>query len=281
MAVANDGIFGSIGGGIMEHKFVELAKEKLILVSVDPLIRKQFHSKTPGKDQSGMVCSGDQTIVLFQLNERHIDTVERIMSSLLQNQNGLLKISPDDFSFSNFLVDGPDKNFEMQSETNWKYTEVTGYRNHLYIIGGGHCSLAFSRIMRDLGFYIHVYDERKELNTISVNTFAHEITIVENYASLTDLIPSGKNNYVVIMTFGYRTDDLALRSLIKKDFSYLGVLGSNSKINKMFEEWRRDQLPEDKLEKLHAPIGLKIFSHTPEEIAISIAAEIIAVKNGS
>ena len=84
---------------------------------------------------------------------------------------------------------------------------------------------------------------------------------------------------MVIMTFGYRTDDLALRILINKDFKYLGVLGSQTKIEKMFEDWRKDSLPEDKLKKIHAPVGINISSQTPEEIAVSIAAEIIGIKN--
>ena len=68
MAVARDGMVGSIGGGIMEHKFVELAKERLGALYVEPLIRKQVHNKSARVDQSGMICSGDQTILMYSLN---------------------------------------------------------------------------------------------------------------------------------------------------------------------------------------------------------------------
>jgi xanthine dehydrogenase accessory factor len=82
------------------------------------------------------------------------------------------------------------------------------------------------------------------------------------------------------MTFGYRTDDSALRALIKKDFKYLGLLGSQSKIQKMFSDLKKNGISDELINKIHAPVGLQIHSQTPEEIAVSIAGEIIMVKNG-
>ena len=81
------------------------------------------------------------------------------------------------------------------------------------------------------------------------------------------------------MTFGYRSDNLALRSVISKDFKYLGVLGSQTKMDELFKEWKKDGLNLKQLEKIHSPIGLSIKSQTPMEIAVSIAGEIIKIKN--
>lgn len=278
MAVTSDEIFGSIGGGIMEYKFVEMAKEKLLSNSKDTLIRKQIHNKSAKKNQSGMICSGEQTIALFQLSIDHSNPIKKIINCLENNRYGILTISNKDFSFSE--NDSESVNyFQMNSEEDWQYSETIGYKNQLYIIGGGHCALALSKIMSQMDFNIHLYDDRKDLNTFIQNTFVKEKKVISDYSVLKDLIPSGNNIFVVIMTFGYRTDDIALRSLIYKDFKYLGVLGSQSKMEKLFEEWRRDNLSEEKLNKLFAPIGVPINSQTPEEIAISIAAEIISVKN--
>ena len=278
MAVTSDEIFGSIGGGIMEYKFVEMAKEKLLSNSKDTLIRKQIHNKSAKKNQSGMICSGEQTIALFQLSIDHSNPIKKLINCIENNRYGLLKISNIDFSFSE--NDSESVNyFQMNSEEDWQYSETIGYKNHLYIIGGGHCALALSKIMSQMDFNIHLYDDRKDLNTFIQNTFVKEKKVISDYSVLKDLIPSGNNIFVVIMTFGYRTDDIALRSLIDKDFKYLGVLGSQSKMDKLFEEWRKDNLTEEKLNKLFAPIGVPINSQTPEEIAVSIAAEIISVKN--
>jgi xanthine dehydrogenase accessory factor len=81
------------------------------------------------------------------------------------------------------------------------------------------------------------------------------------------------------MTFGYRTDDIALRAVFNTDFGYTGVLGSAAKMKKLFSEYGKQGFDETKLNRIHTPVGLPIRSQTPEEIAISIAAQIIKEKN--
>ena len=269
---------GSIGGGIMEHKFVELAKEKLRAGSQESEVRKQVHDKAAESIQSGMICSGEQTILLYPVQAKDAEHIENIISSLQHNKNGTLILSPEDFQFiSN--IPAADFEYHFQSEDNWLYKEKTGYKNHLYIIGGGHCALAFSKLMRGMDFYITLYEEREGLNTVVRNEFAHEIIMIEDYTALAYHIASGRNQYVVIMTFGYRTDDIALRSLLDKTFSYIGVLGSKKKMEKLFADFRKDGISDSVLQRIHTPVGLDIKSQTPEEIAVSIAAEIITVKN--
>lgn len=290
MAVnANSEMEGSIGGGIMEHKFVETAKSSLDsgVTSRESLvnspesekkIRKQIHDKSAGKDQSGMICSGEQSILLYKLKDSDKPTIQRIIQSLEKNKNGGLTLFPGSIVFDD---NAPAKNFNytFESEDNWTYTEKTGYKNQLFIVGGGHCALALSRLMRSMDFYIKIYDERKELKTMEENEWAHEKHLVSDYGALTEMIPSGENNFVVIMTFGYRTDDMAVRALLGKYFKYVGLLGSRSKIETMFKEYRKQGINEKWLETVYTPIGLQIRSQTPEEIAVSIGAEIIAVKN--
>lgn len=275
---------GSIGGGIMEHKFVEMAKERLKNIeqgtrnNEQGSIRKQIHDKLAVKDQSGMICSGEQTILLYPVQQEDAGTIRQIISSLGKNKNGRLQLSPAGIKFSESV---PEKNFHfiMRSEEDWEYEEKTGYKNQLFIIGGGHCALAFSKLMSQMDFYVRVYDERKDLKTILANEAANEKHVINNYTELNKLIPPGDNHYVVIMTFGYRTDDLALKALLGNDFKYLGLLGSKSKIEKMFADYREEGIADEVLQRIHTPIGLPIKSQTPEEIAISIAAEIIRVKN--
>ncbi|HKO79419.1 MAG TPA: XdhC family protein [Chitinophagaceae bacterium] len=280
MAVnANGEMEGSIGGGIMEHKFVEMAKERLREQEIrEQEIRKQYHDKSVARNQSGMICSGEQTILLYHLQPGDAVTIQSIIQSLEQNKNGTLHLSPSGLNFSSTVAD-QDFHFIMHSENEWEYVEKTGYKNQLFIIGGGHCSLAFSKLMRSLDFYIRLYDDRKDLKTVQANDYAHEKYFIDDYSQLNKLITSGSDHYVVIMTFGYRTDDIALRSLWDKEFKYLGLLGSANKTQKMFDEYRKEGVAESILKKIYAPVGLLIKSQTPEEIAVSIAAEIIQVKN--
>jgi xanthine dehydrogenase accessory factor len=279
---------GSIGGGIMEHKFVEMAKGAMNIETEKKNIgyrneekgelRKQIHDKSAARDRSGMICSGEQTIWIYRVREEDAATIDRIIECISQNKNGGLTLSPDGIEFSSALPEN-DFHFLMRSEEDWEYMEKIGYKNHLYIIGGGHCALALSKIVSMMDFYIHLFDEREGLNTMEQNEFVHEKKYVSDYNQLGDLIPSGEHHYVVIMTFGYRTDDVALRALLGKQFKYFGLLGSRKKIETMFEALRLEGVSDEVLNTIHSPVGIQIKSQTPEEIAISIAAQMIMIKN--
>lgn len=270
---------GSVGGGIMEHKFIELAKDKLNTPQeILPHIRKQIHNKSAPANQSGMICSGEQTIWLYQVPPSAANTIQQIITSLEQNKNGTLQLSPAGLQFTPEVPD-TDFYFSMTSETDWLYREKTGYKNHLHVIGAGHCALALCRLMQSMEFYIHLYDDRSSLKTLLENEYAHEKKIITDYAELDELITGGNHQYIVVMTVGYRTDDVVIRTLWKKQFRYVGLLGSKSKIEKLFTDYRAEGVPDSLLKPIHAPIGISIHSQTPEEIAISIAAEIICEKN--
>jgi len=284
---------GSIGGGIMEHKFIEMAKERLKMgVSLNfsdllntytdelkSTIKKQFHNKTAPTNQSGMICSGEQTILLYRVEPTDISSIQQLIASLEKNQNGTLQLSPAGLHFSTVTPD-TDFYFSLSSEVEWVYREKTGYKNHLHVIGAGHCALALCRLMQSMEFYIHLYDDRSSLKTFLENEYVHEKKIIADYSELAELISGGNHQYLVVMTVGYRTDDVVVRTLWKKQFRYFGLLGSKSKIEKMFNDYREEGVPASLLEPIHAPVGIAIHSQTPEEIAISIAAEIIQVKNG-
>ena len=279
MAVnANGAMEGSIGGGIMEHKFVEMAREKLRVKSLEPGVKRQVHDKSAATNQSGMICSGEQTVLLYPVQQKEKVSIQNIIASLEKYKNGILVLSPEGIQFDKIA---PEKDFEyiFRSEDDWLYKEKTGYKNKLFIIGGGHCSLALSNLMQAMDFYISIYDERKDLKTMLENKAVHEKHFISDYTELTKLIPSGSHHYVVIMTFGYRTDDIALRSLMNKEFRYTGVLGSKKKMEKLFDDFRKEGVNENQLKQIHTPIGISIRSQTPEEIAVSIAAEIISIKN--
>ncbi len=270
---------GSVGGGIMEHKFVEMAKQRLQVHSKKALIKKQVHNKNAGINKSGMICSGEQTILLHIVQKNDAEAIKEIIKSLKNNKIGLLKISHNGLEFSKGVHTPQNYSYKFITDDEWFYTENIGYKNHLYIVGGGHCALALSKLMSTLNFCIHLFDNRGELNTMQKNKSVHEKKCLKNYTTLAKYIPSGQNSYVVIMTFGYRTDDEALRSVFNKNFKYIGILGSAKKIEKMFDQYITEGFDKNILQKIHAPVGIQIKSQAPEEIAVSIAAEIIKVKN--
>jgi xanthine dehydrogenase accessory factor len=279
MAVTEEGLMkGSIGGGVMEHKFVEMAKRRLGEELDERSLRRQVHDAKAAKDKSGMICSGEQTVFIYSVHHNDIAAIQAIVKSLADQHKACLYLSPAGIRFDSVWPD-EHMEFRFHGESDWLYREKLGIINQLHVIGGGHCALAFSRVMSTLDFYIHLYEDRASLNTFEENNYVQEKKVLPSYAALADLIPSGDDSYVVVMTFGFRTDDIAVRALIKKNFAYFGLLGSAAKIARLFSTYRKEGIPESLLQKIYAPIGLPISSQTPEEIAISIAAEIIQVKN--
>ncbi|MEZ4739473.1 MAG: XdhC family protein [Flavobacteriales bacterium] len=178
-------------------------------------------------------------------------------------------------------VPGPEghRAFEQAADGSWSYHERLGVEQRIVILGAGHVGLALSRTMHQLGFHVHLMDDRADLNTMVANQWAHERTVVD-YARIGELISDDPGLYVVLVSFGYRTDDILVRQLIRKRFKYLGMMGSAEKIRTLLEGLRKDGFSEEEIGRVRAPIGLPIGSKTPEEIAVSIAAEIIGVKNG-
>lgn len=279
MAVNAEGAMsGSMGGGIMEHKFVELAKATLQEASPAPAVHQQIHDKSATRNQSGMICSGEQTIFLYKVKKEEATAVQNIITSLRENRNASLLLSPQGIFFS---ADIPLKNYELQlyAVDHFSFKEKIGYKNKLYIVGGGHCSLALSQLLGLMDFHTCVFDDRPDLNTLVQNTFAHEKHLLVDYSDLPSMIQPGSNTYVVIMTVGYRTDEVALKALLGMDLFYIGMLGSKSKTGKLLEQLQAAGIDKAWLDKIHAPVGIPIKSQTPEEIAVSIAAEIISVKN--
>ncbi len=272
----NGQVEGSIGGGMMEHKFIELAKSRLLDGVAECSLHPQVHNKEANANQSGMICSGEQTNVLVPVTLNDKPAIEKIIDTITNQGNGYLQISPKGLLYREQLEEELD-GLIVNALTDWKYIEKFETPKQLIIVGGGHCALALSRLMRTLNFHITLYEERQNLHTLIKNEFTDKKVIVDDYAVLEQEIAGGSNCFLIIMTVGYRTDDIAIRSLRKKTFRYFGVLGSKRKIEKMMADYRADGWDEKWLAFLSAPAGLQIESQTPEEIAISIAAEIIKI----
>ena len=280
MAVAEDEICGSIGGGVMEVRLVEQAKVKRQKAKgkIDAKIIEQVH-RGESLNSSGMICSGKQTVIFFRLDSLHLNTIRKIIRALKNHQTKVLQVSNFKFQISENEPSNFDFSFGRQNENDFLYKEKLGFKNKLFIIGGGHCALALSELLSKMDFYICLFDDRPNLNTLAKNEFINEKHIIESYEKIDEFIHSGANHFVVVMTLGYQSDEIVIRRLLEKQFKYFGVLGSKAKMGTLLKNLRKEGFPAEKIDSIHTPIGLQINSQTPEEIAVSIAAEIIAVKN--
>jgi xanthine dehydrogenase accessory factor len=149
----------------------------------------------------------------------------------------------------------------------------------LYIIGAGHCGRALAEFAVKTDFQVTVIDNRQDL--LQPEAFPQECKLVNNdYDVLDDVIKFNSSAFIVIMTYGHVHDRQVLEKCLLKPFRYLGMIGSKKKVAETLENVKNNGFSEAELQKVHAPIGLQIHSHTPYEIAVSIMAELISIKNG-
>lgn len=274
----NGALVGTIGGGALEHALIEQAR-RLLNEARRPvsLIHRRHNPNTAGP-QSDMICGGSQTVAIHRCDQTDLPTCSAILSTLRKRQSGLLQLGAEGllFTLTNDIGRMPPRLFHDENG-NWRYEEILGQYPTAFLIGGGHVSLALSRVLALLDFRIVVLDERPCLTTLLDNRDAHEKRTLD-YGAISAHVPGGSQHYVIIMTAGHRDDERVLRQLLGKPLGYLGMLGSRIKVAEIMGRLGKE-FPETQLRRVRAPIGLPIGSHTPAEIAVSIAAEMIKVRN--
>jgi len=159
------------------------------------------------------------------------------------------------------------------------YIEPIEPSPELYIIGAGHVGFHLARIAQEVGFRVHVADDREKFANAERFPHAAEIVVddIPSWIARANLPPHA---YAVIVTRGHTNDLEALRALAPRELRYLGLIGSRAKVARIYDALTAAEIPAELLERVHAPIGLDIGAVTPQEIAVSILAELIAVKHG-
>ncbi len=147
----------------------------------------------------------------------------------------------------------------------------------LFILGAGHVGRCLARMARDLGFRIAIVDDRVKYANRERFPEAEAVHVGEWEAVLQEL-PVDGTSYIVIVTRGHQFDLACLRFALRTRARYIGLLGSRRKIRLFFEKLAAEGVDAAELARVSAPVGLDIGSETPEEIAVSIAAELVAVR---
>ena len=149
----------------------------------------------------------------------------------------------------------------------------------LYIIGAGHVGWHLARLMTELDYRVHVVDDREKFANRERFPEAREI-VVEPIADWLHRTEIPSSAYVVVVTRGHQGDLEAMRALAARDLKYLGLIGSRAKVARIRKLLIEEGMPPECLDRVHSPIGLEIGAVTPAEIAVSILAELIAVRRG-
>jgi len=261
MVVSADGdSIGTVGGGVMEHKLQRQACEMLKAQTAQPLLLSQVHNREAAENRSGMICAGSQTIILAP-------------SYKPLTPSGRLLLTKTGIFFSDEKKEAP----LFFDPKEWRYEENIATQNFFYIAGGGHVGLALSRVMATLDFHVTVFDHRDHLKMMQENTYAHNKVVIP-FDRIGEYIQESANSYAAVVSTNFKTDEMALQQLLNKNLAYLGIMGSPTKIDHLFKQLLNKGYTQAQLNKLHAPIGLPIQSSTAEEIAVSIAAQVIDVR---
>ena len=148
----------------------------------------------------------------------------------------------------------------------------------LFIVGAGHVGFHLAKLAADIGFRIHVVDDREKF--ANIERFPGADIVVEPIPDWLHRAEIPATSYVVVVTRGHQHDLDAMRALAARDLKYLGLIGSRAKVARIYDALLEEGMPPECLHRVHAPIGLEIGAVTPAEIAVSILAELIAVSRG-
>lgn len=159
------------------------------------------------------------------------------------------------------------------------FIEVFKKRAKLVLIGGGHVNFAIYNFAKHLHFDMVIIDDREEW--ANTERFPEAEVIVDNISRALDGYSTDQNTFIVIATRGHLFDREALKIAINKTAKYIGMIGSRKKVKETFEALKKEGIEQEKLNRVYSPIGLDLGAETPEEIAISILAEILKVKNNA
>jgi xanthine dehydrogenase accessory factor len=271
LAICDDGrVVGSVSGGCIEDDLIERVRQHGITRTLPEVV--SYGINADQAHRFGLPCGGTIELALEPLTAAsaigellaRLDKHE-LLARRLDLASGAVTLSPAAAGAVLQLADGV-------------LTTIHGPRWRLYIIGAGQLSRFLAQIASAMDYYVTVCDPREEYRA---GWQLPGVQLV--HAMPDDLVQEARLDHrsaVVALTHDPKLDDLALMEALKSDAFYVGAIGSRINNAKRRERLKQFDLNEAQLARLHAPIGLYIGSKTPAEIAISILAELTAVKNG-
>ncbi|HQO41476.1 MAG TPA: XdhC family protein [Bacillota bacterium] len=299
-------IEGTIGGGISEAMTIKLSAE----VFEDGLyIIENFLMSNKDSACLGMVCGGDISVLLEYVDCNDSQMVDIYRKAIELKHCGTDFVMITKLSEDRRKIRGSDKwictetgFYGMENEEIWetiknirvnfKETKIReifiGKERYIiepffnvesvYIFGAGHVAQKISDITKMLGFYTVVMDDREEFANRERFETADEVRVIQSFNNLENYDIINGNSYIVIVTRGHVYDKDVLAQMLRTDARYIGMIGSRSKREHVYNNLLSEGFTSEDLERVHCPIGLNIHAQTPEEIAVSIAAELIKVR---
>ena len=283
MAVGGDGpLAGTIGGGVAEAALVDRVAADLRAGSLTAQ-RVPMEHRQGAPDASGMICGGSQVVALAPLSGGDLAGVSAVVDALAAGMPVTWSIDPDGWRVVNGGAGSADPEGLPERHASappgggpsgrtgpeWAQVLSSGPTHVVHLVGAGHVGSALAPLLVGLDFRVVLVDERAGLAVEAVA--AHE-RVTRPYEELAEVVRPGRTSFAAIMAHSHQRDAVALAALEPLELGYLGLLGSRAKVRRIVGD---REMPA----RFHAPMGLPIGSATPAEIAVSIAAEMIAVRS--
>jgi xanthine dehydrogenase accessory factor len=306
MLILPDRIVGTIGGGPMEGSV--MAEARKLLRDGGAMRLVQYDMSGRGNAEDDPICGGLNEVFIARIDagspsglavfeaaaRAEQDGIPAWMYYVIDENEGaeapcLITVNVDGEIVGElrgnekklrYMMESPLRTaVHGESRDGVRYVaDRVGSISVMYIFGGGHGSLEIARLAQGLGFRVVVLDDREEF--ANTQRFPGcETMVLEDFRHIPDF-PVGGNTYLVIVTRGHAHDRVTLQWALGKKPKYTGMIGSRVKRDQTYKSLEEAGWDRALLDAVHCPIGLAIGAKTPAEIAVSIMAEIIQIKNG-
>jgi xanthine dehydrogenase accessory factor len=306
MIIRADGsICGTVGGGALEGSVMSKAsgvfKEKKARV-------EEFHLNKKDLDSLGMICGGDLEVLIDYIDSSDPEylkmyrtmldlynkkTVSYLITFIPSNEKeynlkkqfimledgsmpGCTLAGRDDFI--SFISKGVSYKIACYGENKRAILEAVAIPHRVYIFGAGHVGEKLGWILNFVDFPVTVLDDRPEFASRERFPYA-DVRVTENFEKSFDVLDIDRYSFIVIVTRGHVHDGTVLGLALKTNAGYIGMIGSRRKRDGIYQRLLNSGYTKDDLDRVHAPIGIPIGDETPEEIAVSIAAQLIKVRS--
>jgi xanthine dehydrogenase accessory factor len=309
MLIMPDGsIKGTIGGGKVEAEVIKAAVK--LFGSEEAQIKTFDLNQSEASDDLDIICGGYLSILIESVNSTN-DNVKFFQDLDLQcrqNSDCLtiteLSQTEDELTIVDrylILNDGTGKSrfpypdhvleqliskiYGKRSAVLLPVDERLFFVQHhhwtdgtVYIFGAGHVARQLAGLTKMMNFYTIVMDDREEFANRRRFTDSDEIVVLESFEDAFEGRIFDSNSFIVIVTRAHSHDKTVLAHALKTDAGYIGMIGSRRKRNIIYEKLLADKFSQADIDRVHSPIGLDITAETPEEIAVSIIAELIQTR---
>jgi xanthine dehydrogenase accessory factor len=310
--IRQDGtIVGTIGGGLFEAQVQEFAAAALRAGTSRHAL---FSFTGEGAESKEMICGGEAEVLVEFVNAEN-KAREEIFKQLLtiaQNRgsgylltNVAIPLGGQEVGGIDYLLmDGDGRYFGgfphadsvvqalpqqrllkpaqllEPSGSEWPvFVELLKAHGTTYIFGAGHVGACVAHLAAYVQFNVVVLDDREEFASASKVPDAHQVIVVDSFHRAVSDLAIDEDSYLVIVTRGHAHDKTVLAQALRTNAGYIGMIGSRRKTKLIMEALLKEGFTREDLQRVHAPIGLPIGGETPQEIGISIIAEMIQIRH--